>query len=203
MLKVDGKTEVVNDGWHPIGGEEYFYEMDITMILPMSAQGKPDWTQKTSRVNEYGDGPLKRLLHGTAQISEETGAALVTISETAAASAAQPTPPNPMKELAGDIARKIREAKSQPDLEALWVAADSDLLKIKAESETAFDDLSRRYRARIESLNVCTTCKGRGLIEEEADGQQWKEPCPSCSKSGGNNGVAEQDKLTNIEKGLA
>lgn len=73
---VNGKLKMVELGVQPIGGAEYFYEMAITFILPESSNGKPDWSQAAARINEYGDGPLKKKLHNTNQISEETGSSI-------------------------------------------------------------------------------------------------------------------------------
>lgn len=72
----NGKQEVVSAGWQPIGADDYFYQMDITFILPLGAQGRPDWSENAARINEYGEGPLKKALYATQQISEQTGVAM-------------------------------------------------------------------------------------------------------------------------------
>lgn len=67
-----GFTEVVKSGYEPIGGEEFAYECQITAILPPNSQGKPDWTEAASRINDM-NGDLKKLLHNTEQFNEKTG----------------------------------------------------------------------------------------------------------------------------------
>lgn len=77
--KVNGKLKMVELGIQPIGGAEYFYEMGITFILPEGSNGKPDWSQTSARINEYGEGPLKKGLHNVDQISEKTGAGIAAV----------------------------------------------------------------------------------------------------------------------------
>lgn len=72
VKKSDGKTDVVNQGLHVIGGDEFAYEMSIAAVLTEGSQGRPDWTQKMARINDM-DGPLRDLLRGTEQFTEETG----------------------------------------------------------------------------------------------------------------------------------
>jgi hypothetical protein len=68
----EGKLDIVNDGYQIIGGEEFGYEMSIMFMLPPNSKGKPDWSEKASRINDL-DGHLTKMLHETTQISEETG----------------------------------------------------------------------------------------------------------------------------------
>lgn len=77
--RVNGKTEYVKMGLAPVGADEYFYEMMINIILPSGSMGKPDWNVPTARINEFGDGPMKKLLLGTQQINEQTGSELAKI----------------------------------------------------------------------------------------------------------------------------
>lgn len=78
----NGKKEYVSEGLTIIGGDEYFYEMNISFVLPQGSMGKPDWKEKGCRVNEFGgDMPITKLLHGTQQISEETGKRLAELSQ--------------------------------------------------------------------------------------------------------------------------
>lgn len=81
-VQVNGKTQYVNGGLAAIGADEYFYEMNISFILPQGSMGKPDWTEKASRINEFGgDLPITNLLRNTVQISEETGMKLSEFSK--------------------------------------------------------------------------------------------------------------------------
>jgi len=81
MVKDDkGKQQITNDGWDLIGGSEYGYELDIVFTFPPKAEGRPDWKEKSSRINDLS-GELKKLLHGTPQISVETGKAIKRISK--------------------------------------------------------------------------------------------------------------------------
>lgn len=72
MKKVNGKMEVGKSGLQPIGGEEFAFEMSITMVLPAGSQGVPDWSEKCSRINDL-DGDLSGYLKNCGQLTEETG----------------------------------------------------------------------------------------------------------------------------------
>lgn len=137
------KTQVVNAGWQPIGGDEYFYEMDITIMLPEAAMGKPDWTQPACRINEYGDGPLKRLLHHTQQISEETGKGIAKLS------LIQPPAPETVEEKTKRMVKKIIDAlkatNNSGDLHAVIEEADAELQEIKNNSQASYDHLLEEY----------------------------------------------------------
>ena len=129
MVQSGGKTQVINNGWQPIGGDEYFYEMDITMILPQGAQGKPDWSENASRINEYGDGPLKRMLHGTQQLSESTGEQIYTLSK--AKAPAQPAAAKPeLTEEQKALAALHEELKGVSSQEQLYAFLGSERVKV-------------------------------------------------------------------------
>lgn len=151
MVKNDqtNKIEVLKEGWQPIGGDEYFYEMDITMILPQGSFGKPDWNEKASRINEYGEGPLKNLLYNTSQISEETGHRLA-----AWAKGASVRDPNDPRTIANGIGKMIQNSTDVGTLSNGWYECqeDGDLEKVKQASQRAYDDLVSRYNARMKEL---------------------------------------------------
>lgn len=167
MVKVGGKTEVVMDGFQPIGGEEYFFEMDITMILPEGAQGRPDWSAKAARINEYGEGPLKKLLHGTGQISIETGRRLAELNVIESAD-----PKAALKREASALSAEMKASATEGDLIALWAGKKAVLDKIKAASTSAYAALEKIYEDQMkslrqtpeqnseESLPLCKTCGG-------------------------------------------
>lgn len=167
MVKVGGKTEVVMDGFQPIGGDEYFFEMDITMILPEGAQGRPDWSAKAARINEYGEGPLKKLLHGTGQISVETGRKLAELNMIEAAD-----PMAALKREASALSAEIKAAATEAELEAIWTGKKAVLDRIKAASASAYAALDKIYAERAQALKLpaeggateflpfCNTCGG-------------------------------------------
>jgi hypothetical protein len=157
-----GKTEVVNAGWQPIGGDEYFYEMDITMILPEGAMGKPDWTQKASRINEYGEDHLRKLLHNTSQISEETGSSLAKLSLIQAVTPArtvQSNEPESIEQKTKRMAREIIDSFAKyTDKDELFVeimeVRKQDLADIKSMSTSAYEYVMGEYSKRIDALEI-------------------------------------------------
>jgi hypothetical protein len=161
MVKNNGKTEVVSAGLQPIGGDEYFFEMDITMILPEGSAGKPDWTEKASRINEIGEGPLKKLLKSTEQISEETGIALArlsTVSDKVApvpvSKPAEETPEQKTKRMAGDIVRALQKAKEPGDIDSVLHDYREDIEAVKAASQAAYDYVMTEKGVRMKAMGV-------------------------------------------------
>lgn len=149
-----GKEKPVNNGWQPIGGEEYFFEMDITMILPEGAQGKPDWSEKAARINEFGDGPLKKLLKSTDQISEETGAAikrLCSVSQQAPQQIHDQT--DPAMEIAQKIRAAIKAAPTEQDLFDVWnMDYKPDLDAMMAQHPHRYEALKGIHDKRLAEL---------------------------------------------------
>lgn len=145
----DGKMEVVPAGWQPIGGDEYFYEMDITMMLPESAKGKPDWSQQSCRINEYGDGPLKHLLYNTEQISEETG---IRIAQISTVKPQEESIEQKTKKMAVKIVRAIQGATESLDLQTIKDEYSEDLKIILAQSASAHQFVMDAYTKAKDTL---------------------------------------------------
>lgn len=161
MVKSGGKTEVLNDGWQPIGGDEYFYEMDTTMILPPGSQGVPDWNENAARINEYPAGALVKKLHESGQLSEDVGAFLVQHVKKSA--------PNPLKTLAESIRDKIKVCESKEQLDAVMKSSASDLDKLKLESPQAHDFLMKAHDSMASSFTV-------EQVVDVGDGEPDPEP---------------------------
>lgn len=152
QVKVNNKTEYVNEGFQPIGADEYFYEMDITIVLPLGAAGKPDWTEKASRINEYGDGPLKKLLHSTEQISQATGEGIARLCLVAPPT--EETPEQKIKRLAGTLVRGIQNCKDLGDIESFTHEYNDDFEIVKAASQAAYDHIMGEKAKKISALEA-------------------------------------------------
>ena len=159
--KIKGKTEYVKTGLIPIGADEYFYEMAIAMVLPKGAAGKPDWKSPSSRINEYGDGPIKQLLYNTEQLSEGTGEALAAICSVGTGTPQeQPvktdqwTEEEKTKHLAAEIVRKIKACNDGADLQIIVEDYDEDLADIKDGSQAAYDYVMNEYDSKRLSLGA-------------------------------------------------
>lgn len=63
-------------GLQPIGGEEFYFEMDVLIMLTEGGNGKPDWTQTAARINEFPAGRMTSFLHDVEQLNEDVGAKL-------------------------------------------------------------------------------------------------------------------------------
>lgn len=139
--KVNGKLQMIPMGVQPIGGPEYFYEMNVTFILPEGSNGAPDWTQSASRINEYGDGPLKKGLHGIQQISEQTGAliagkdAIEYISESEA----------------GMIVDMANKAGAGHNSFLNWIGAESFQKITRKDLQKAHDALQKKMEAKTDA----------------------------------------------------
>lgn len=67
------KTVVADAGLQPIGGEEFWYEMDIVSMLREGSNGKPAWDEQACRINEFPRGRLTEFLHSVQQYDENVG----------------------------------------------------------------------------------------------------------------------------------
>lgn len=56
MLRVEGKTVPTNQGWQPIAGEEYVFEMTLNCLLLPGANGVPTWVPE-----EKGERQMVKL----------------------------------------------------------------------------------------------------------------------------------------------
>lgn len=141
--QVNGKTQYVNTGLEAIGADEYFYEMKISLILPQGSMGKPDWSEKASRINEFGtEMPVTKLLRATEQISEATGKAL---AENSMSSAAEKK--DPIKVKAEELLADLRKCEDAGSLQAEMDASQSILDEIKESSQSAYDFILKQYEA--------------------------------------------------------
>lgn len=74
-VKKDGKTEVVDQGFVPIAGEEFVYEMELSAFLPANSQGVPRWHPENpgeklaTKIPRY----LQPFIKDDEQLSEEIG----------------------------------------------------------------------------------------------------------------------------------
>ena len=69
-----GVKAVIGDSvLEPIGGQEFWYEMDIVAMLREGSNGKPSWDEPSSRINEFPKGKLIEYLHGVQQFNEDVG----------------------------------------------------------------------------------------------------------------------------------
>jgi energy-coupling factor transporter ATP-binding protein EcfA2 len=138
-VTVNGKTQYVNTGLERIGADEYSYEMNIALILPQGSMGKPDWSEKASRINEFGgEMPLTKLLRETEQITEETGRAIAEI--TSSKPQEENNDEQKIKSIARDVVQAIRKASDPTDLYMVMqdFSATIDQIKQTSESHYAF-----------------------------------------------------------------
>lgn len=107
----DGRTVNVPTpaGLQPVGGEEFWYEMDVLAMLPAGSQGRPDWSCPAARINDL-EGSLIKALHATNQFSEETGQIIRRLNSGAPAGETKSEmrpPSDPNLVTAGDAAAKL------------------------------------------------------------------------------------------------
>ncbi len=83
------KTVVADAGLQPIGGEEFWYEMDIVSMLREGSNGKPAWDEQACRINEFPRGRLTEFLHSVQQYDENVGRRLREFNTPVAAASAE------------------------------------------------------------------------------------------------------------------
>jgi len=75
MANSRGRQEPTSQGWQPLAGDEYAYEMKAVAVLPPRSKGVPDWSasEKAAKISEG----MEKLWPPAGQpLDEETGARL-------------------------------------------------------------------------------------------------------------------------------
>lgn len=163
-----GKIEPIKE-WDMIGGDEYRYEMDVTMFLPSGSDGVPDWNNSMKRVND-ADGALRAFLVGSGQITEDVGRKIKKIngltgdpthSTQTPEAVSQPTGQTvepvtsdiDLKLLARSICTLMSNAKTDNELYDIWTQdAVEDIEKIKTASQSAFDFMKGVYDKKMDEI---------------------------------------------------
>jgi len=138
------KTEVVNQGFVPIGGDDFVYECTLAALLMPGARGVPTWSSAMVGENRMIKLPeqfgyLPDL--GQVQLDEKVGAGLATWADNV-------RPGGPKPEATGD--KPTGEAKAR--LWVLWfkdelalLETTSDVTAFEAEHEKTLDALKGKH----------------------------------------------------------
>lgn len=153
------KTVVRDAGLQPIGGEEFWYEMDIVAMMQEGARGKPSWDEQSSRINDM-QGELTKYLHGVQQFDEEVGRRLKEFNtpvaqgkyvlKTSKAQASYATPEQ-WKEAAFKIIDKLT---AQEHFDAFSKLNSPAILMVKEEFPDIADDVLEKLSKR--QIDVAT-----------------------------------------------
>jgi hypothetical protein len=70
-----GGSKIVNLGWMPIGGDEFWYEMTARCLLPPGCNGVPQWSSELDgeRAAMRRPAQFSRILADGRQLTEEVG----------------------------------------------------------------------------------------------------------------------------------
>jgi ABC-type dipeptide/oligopeptide/nickel transport system ATPase subunit len=94
MVKVQGKTEVVPQGYMPIAGEEFVFEQTVCCLLLPHANGVPSWSSENVGERSIMKMPeqFKTLFADRGPLTEETGRALAEWARGSQVAASAPAP---------------------------------------------------------------------------------------------------------------
>jgi hypothetical protein len=192
VRNAQGKIEPIKE-WDMIGGDEYRYEMDVTMFLPSGSDGVPDWNHSMRRVND-ADGNLRAFLMSAGQLTEDVGRRIKGMNE--------PSEADQTKAAAARLAGAIRSASSKEELETIMEGNRQIISEIKGKSTAAYDFITQLYEEKKailpsimpeaqgyattdpDSASKCMECDGKMYIEMSDGEQEWKESCPLCGGGG-------------------
>lgn len=159
VRNAQGKIEPIKE-WDMIGGDEYRYEMDVTMFLPSGSDGVPDWNNSMKRIND-ADGSLRKFLIDAGQITEDVGRRIKEMNSASSGSSPSPatTTPTPaapapetveqrIKRLATGIIRKLEAAPDATALQLVMEDNADDLAEIRGASQAAHAHVLKEYEAK-------------------------------------------------------
>jgi hypothetical protein len=151
MVKNDrGKNVPTDQGWMPIAGEEYFYELTAMGVLPPGSNGVPDWLTQdpgsemiTKRPAQFQD-----ILKPGAQLSEDMGEAMARWSSGSKAPAAA-------QETLGERATQLLKVIHDTGAKGLLEAVAQEIQKHEGElSPGELKALRRAYSTRKKELET-------------------------------------------------
>lgn len=149
MVKNDrGKSVPTDQGWLPIAGDEYSYEMGALGVLPPGSNGVPDWLTQdpgsemiTKRPAQFQD-----ILKPGAQLSEEMGEAMARWSSGA-------KPAAPAQEALSEAAQRILGVIAQTNVLGLLEAVAGDIQKDPTLSTSDLKVLRKAYADRKKEIS--------------------------------------------------
>jgi len=99
-----GKNVPTDQGWMPIAGDEYAYEMTALGVLTPGCNGVPDWLTQDpgSEMVTKRPAQFQGILQDNAQLTEEMGEAMARWSSGAVKAKSEP-PPKPLSEAADNL----------------------------------------------------------------------------------------------------
>lgn len=149
MVKNDrGKSVPTDQGWMPIAGDEYAFELTALGVLPPGSNGVPDWLTQdpgsemiTKRPAQFHD-----ILKPGAQLTEEMGEAMARWSSGKKASAPPPT-------MLGAGAQELLALIAKTGTVGLLTAVGEEIAKREAEVSAQEKMVLRRaFSARKKEL---------------------------------------------------
>jgi hypothetical protein len=133
-----GEKNVPTDqGIQPIGGNEFWGEMNIVAIMDEGSKGAPDWEEQACRINEFPPAELTAYLHSVKQFDEECGRRLVEFN-------------TPVR----FILKTKSAEKAYPTMDRWRAAAAALVSKITPEQKAELISLNPTYIAEFEKMEV-------------------------------------------------
>lgn len=175
-VKVNGKIEIVPQGFMPIAGEEFVFEMTVNLLLMPGARGVPTW--QTENVGErMMIKPARQFDHifrdqkpldeniGRSLAEWARGGAPASPGNPAAATSASP-PPAPASQGEADEtiptaaeyvtqwATIMESATNADQLAATWNAQKAERERIVWPDDDTFKNLQSKVRRAIDSMRA-------------------------------------------------
>lgn len=118
-VKVNGKTEIVPQGFIPISGDEFIYEMTMHCMLPPASGGVPEWVSEYAGERQMMKLPMqfRELMSEQKPLDEKLGEALAQWAAGGSVGAgAAATAPEP----AAAPARASESPRNDAEAEPCW-----------------------------------------------------------------------------------
>lgn len=144
-----GKNVPTDQGWMPIAGDEYAYEMTALAVLPPGSKGVPEWLTNDPGTEMVIKRPamFESILKENAQLSEEMGAAMATWAQ------GSPAQPNEAGSRLANIICLVTEAKTKEQLEEARAVANKLGSSFSKNDKAQLRELIQAAEARINASN--------------------------------------------------
>lgn len=159
-VKVNGKTEIVPQGFMPIAGDEFLFEQTVNCLLLPNSGGVPTWQSENIGEKQMMKLPaqFRDIFANSKPLDEDIGRALATWAKGGQPVSARPDKPAPKSAAPSDTADPSDGAADLPPIlksidDELAKAAKRGMAALAAEWKTILPQDQKRLKDRLDKVH--------------------------------------------------